>query len=139
MASPGSIAARSQLAREGIQRELARFAASTGQEVALAPVQERDPALRTAKELEAIHEMLRQLNDGVEAATAGAGGIDPSALDGNIASVREYLAGIDSPDALAMLHAAEMGGKTRKGVLSIIEARQAEVEADDGDEEPDEV
>jgi hypothetical protein len=81
-----------------------------------------------------IREMLRE----AFASKAGPAGVDPAALDGNIASVKDYLAGIDDPRALDMLHAAETEGKTRKGVLSAIEARQAELETADEEEEEEE-
>jgi phage-related baseplate assembly protein len=94
------------------------------------------PELAEVMELErqvAIRERIREAFE----AKAPAGGVDPTTLDGTIADVKEYLASVSDTRALDMLLAAETNGKSRKGVLSAIEARQAELEAEaeEGDEE----
>src|SRR5688572_20303097 len=97
MASAASVAARSQLAREGIKSELDAFATRTGISVQYAPIVERDPALRAALEFEQIRAILAQVNQGLaEMAMSGPGsGVDPAILDGNISEVAAYVEGLD--------------------------------------------
>jgi hypothetical protein len=135
MASAASIAARAQIAREGIRAELEKLAAASGEQLTLEPVSEKDPALRAAKELEAIHSLVLALNVAFGVAVenaAGSGGLDPTALDGTVAEVAGYLDSISDPAALDMLEAAEngRGDSTRKGVLTAIEKRRAALEAE---------
>ncbi len=101
------------------------------------------PAMRVAQpQLAEILELERQITirEAIREAftsKAGGGGVDPSALDGTIADVKEYIESVDDPKALSMLHAAESEGKGRKGVLAVIEGRQAALEAE-ALEEPEE-
>jgi hypothetical protein len=121
---------REQAAAEWLATELGVEVPAIAERVAQPELQQVLERERLVAILEGVREMFE--------AKSGGGGVDPSALAGTVADVKEYLVGIDDPKALAMLHAAETEGKTRKGVLSAIEARQAEVEAAEDEDEDEE-
>ena len=53
--------------------------------------------------------------------------VDTSVLDGSVSSIRDALETGDHDADLYLLREAELQGKTRKGAISVIEARLEEV------------
>lgn len=129
-------AMRAEVAKRGAEVD-AWLAAEFGLELppAVGPVPQAE--LAQVMEMERGVKIREAIRAAFEA-KAPSGGVDPSALDGTVAEIKDYLAGIDDPKALSMLHGAESEGKTRKGVLSAIEARQAELEAAEDEEAAEE-
>lgn len=63
----------------------------------------------------------------ITATEADSDSFDTSILDGNLASVREFVSSLDDPTYLDVLYEAEKEGKDRSGVLSAIEARKTDL------------
>lgn len=98
----------------------------------------RQTDLARAMEIERFNEFLRSVLDGGQAAVLEAGAVGESAdalalaiLDANIGEIVAHVGGVGSVAALDALRSAEQAGKTRKGVLSAIDKRQAEIEAEE--------
>jgi hypothetical protein len=136
MASLQAIAVRRAQALERMARIREAFAASYGIEIPEPPMRVAQPELQQAIDLEYNCEIFeRVLAATSEAIGTAPGGVDPSMLDGSIASLKERLIDMDDLAALRLLRAAEAGGKTRAGALSAIDARMAELEAEQADTE----
>lgn len=137
MASPGAIAKRRAEALARLEAAVARLAGEYGAELPppVRAVAQQD--LRQVMEVERICALIEGiLGAADERVAAGTGGVDPAALDGTVAEVREYLASITDVGALGMLAATEGAReRPRAGVLSAINKREAELEAEAESEE----
>jgi hypothetical protein len=130
MASLEAMAIRSAAAQTRADRAASVLAAEFAVELPPRPARlVGNPRMARVIELEHHADVLELLVRSFGEVQETNSGVDPSVLDGKVADVREYLATVDDPSALALLLAAETGGKHRAGVLSAIEARQAELNA----------
>jgi hypothetical protein len=137
MASQASIALREAKAVAEQTELMEALASRLGAVIPPAVPHVRQTDLARAMEIERSNEFLRSVLDGGQAAVleAGSGGESADALalailDANISEIVAHVGGVGSTAALDALRSAEESGKTRKGVLSAIDKRQAELEAE---------
>lgn len=141
MASQASIALREAKAVEEQSELMEALAERLGGTIPPPLPYVRQTDLARAMELERFNEFLRSVLDGGQAAIldAGSGGEGADALalailDATVGEIAAHVESVESVAALDALKTAEEAGKTRKGVLSAIEARQAELEAAEAEE-----